>query len=543
MYTHNRIVSLLVGIFLAGAGSGRAASSPRPNLVVILADDMGFSDLGCYGGEISTPNLDRLAKDGLRYTRFYNCSRCCPSRASLMTGLYPHQAGVGDMVDEYAAGVRARLNSRAYEDHLSAQAPTIAEVLRPAGYGTLMSGKWHLGYRPPEWPAARGFEHSFAQIQGAMNYYGYGPQHLLPQGERGYVAMARDDKAFTPPQQGFFTTDAYTDYAIEQVKTQAASGKPFFLYLAYNAPHWPLQARPETIAKYRHAYDAGWDAVRQTRHARLQELGIIGRQCPLAPRPPRLAAWEKLLPEKRKQWQEWMSVYAAQVEELDAGIGRFLSTLRETGLESNTVVMFFSDNGGAAERPVKTISKAALGTQDSYEGYDLEGAHVSCAPLRRTKSFAHEGGISSPLIVRWPAGIASERNGMLVKDVVHIMDIMPSCIELAGARRPDKWGGGPAVALEGESLAPTFAGKAPKRSGPLCWEHEGNRALLDGKWKLVGERGDAWELYDLESDRTESHNLAEAQPERVRELAGRYEAWMRRAGVLPWPEQRNGKNR
>ena len=439
------------------------------------------------------------------------------------------------MVDQYAAETRRQLDSPAYSDHLNAHTPTIAEVLREAGYRTAMTGKWHLGYRPEEWPVARGFEHSFTQIQGAMNYYGYGPQHSLPRGERGYLPMAIDDTPFTPPQRGFFTTEAYTDFAVRQITEQYNDNKPSFLYLAYNAPHWPLQAHAETIAKYRHTYDAGWDNVREARYERLKLLGMLSADEPLAPRPARLPAWGNLGPKKRANWKEWMSVYAAQVEELDTAIGRILTAVRESGQETNTLVLFFSDNGGAAERPVKTIAKAPLGSQDSYEGYDLDGAHVSCTPLRRTKSFVHEGGISSPLIIRWPGGIPANRNGTLVDDPVHIIDMMASFVDLTGAAFPKEWKGGNTKPLEGISFAPTFTGQALHRTAPLFWEHEGNRAVLNGKWKLVAERNDPWELYNMETDRTESHNLAEEQPERVKRLLAEYEQWSQRTGVLPWP--------
>ena len=304
-----RTIAVFVLAFALVAGSVSLAAVPaRPNIVVILADDLGFSDIGCYGSEIATPNIDALAKAGVRYSRFYNCARCCPSRAALMTGLYPHQAGVGDMVDSYAEAVRKKLNSPAYSDHLSRQAPTIAEVLQGAGYHTLMAGKWHLGYRPEEWPAARGFEQSFAQIEGAMNYYGYGPQHSLPRGERGYVPMSLNREAFTPPQTGFFTTEAYTDFAVRQLRERRANDPPFFLYLAYNAPHWPLHAHPATIAKYRHSYDAGWDEVRAARYQGLRTLGIIDAKTPLAPRPEALPAWADLSAQKQATWKEWMAV-------------------------------------------------------------------------------------------------------------------------------------------------------------------------------------------------------------------------------------------
>jgi arylsulfatase A-like enzyme len=265
---------------------------------------------------------------------------------------------------------------------------------------------------------------------------------------------------------------------------------------------------------------------------------MISADQPLAPRPARLPAWENLEPKRRATWKEWMSVYAAQVEELDTAIGRLLAAVHESGQEANTLVLFFSDNGGAAERPVKTITNAPLGSQDSYEGYALEGAHVSCTPLRRTKSFVHEGGVSSPLILHWPDGIPANRNGTMVDDPVHIIDMMASFVDLAGATFPKDWNGVKTKPMEGISMAPSFAGQALHRTAPLFWEHEGNHAVLDGKWKLVAERNDPWELYDMETDRTESRNLAEEQPERVKQLLTEYEEWTRRTGVLPWPKAR-----
>jgi arylsulfatase A-like enzyme len=315
-----------------------AATTSQPNIILIMADDLGFSDIGCYGGEISTPHLDTLAKNGLRYTQFYNPGRCCPTRASLLTGVYPHQAGVGHMVDAYAAPRRADFNSPAYTDRLSPQTPTIAEVLKPAGYHTFMVGKWHLGYRPEEWPAARGFDRSFVMIEGAMNYYGHGPQHSLPQGEQGTLPMVVDRTPFTPPQEGFFTTDAFTDHAIRYIRETREGAAPFFLYFSHNAPHWPLHARRETIAKYRGKYRAGWDRIREARYEKLRTEGVIRSGWPLAPRPANLPAWSDLPADRQDVWDSWMAVYAAQVEEMDTAIGRLLATLRETGQEKTMAV-------------------------------------------------------------------------------------------------------------------------------------------------------------------------------------------------------------
>lgn len=505
-------VILLAGLVFVARGA------EKPNIVLILADDMGFSDLGCYGGEIETPNIDALAKGGIRFSQFYNGARCCPTRASLMTGLYAHQAGVGDMVDTYAAAVRERMNSAAYTDRLSPAAPTVAEELRKIGYRTLMSGKWHLGYRTNEWPSARGFDRSFALIHGAMNYYGLGIQNA---GAPGAVSMELDGKKFVPAQEGFFATDAFADYAIEFLKED--SKRPFFLYFAPTAPHWPLHARAETIAKHRGTYKAkGWDKLRAERLERLKAMGIIDARTELAPRAPRVAEWERATEEAREQWDSEMAVYAAQVEELDANVGRLMEALKKRG--GNTMIFFMSDNGGAAEDPNRSAAGAVLGTRESYEGYRVQGAHVSSAPFRKTKKFTHEGGIAAPLIVNWE-GIDAKLRGSVVKDVAHIIDMMPTFLELAGGARKE---------FEGLSLTGVFKGQALQREGALFWEHEGNRAAREGNWKIVSTFGEPWELYDLGADRTELRNLAESKAEVLGRMAKAYDEWAQRVGVLPW---------
>lgn len=504
----------------------------RPNIVVILADDMGFSDLGCYGSEIHTPNLDALAAKGVRFSQFYNNARCCPARATVMTGLYPHQAGVGDMVDEYARRARELLQSPAYTDRLNPNTPTMAEVLRTAGYQTYMTGKWHLGYRPAEWPVARGFDRSFAVIEGAMNYYGFGMQHT---GVIGSPPMALDDKPYAPPREGFFTTDAFTDYAVRFIHEHAGRTDPFFLYFAPNAPHWPLQARPTTIAKHRGKYRQGWDATREQRFARLKEIGAMDSRWALAPRPDALPAWDTLDAARQDRWDERMAVYAAMVEELDTAIGRVLQAIHDTGREDNTVVMFMSDNGGATENPNRSLPGAVLGGRESFEGYTMEGAHVSCTPFRKWKIFTYEGGISTPCIVRWPAGIPVSQEGHWVREQGHIMDLMPTCVDLARASFPQTWKGMRTVPPEGESLVPLWRGENIQRRRPIFWEHEGNRAILGGEWKLVASRGEPWELHNVKDDRTELNNLASQMPEKVKQLSASWEAWARRVGVKAWP--------
>ncbi|HWI58163.1 MAG TPA: arylsulfatase [Bacillota bacterium] len=530
-----------LGTVLVSLSLAAQAAAPRPNIILILADDLGFSDIGCYGGEIRTPHLDGLAAQGLRFTQFYNVGRCCPSRASLLTGLYPHQAHVGDMVDEYARPAREKLNSPAYSDHLNPHAPTLAEALRMAGYRTGMSGKWHLGYRTNEWPAARGFDSSFAVIEGAMNYYGFGMQHT---GVITNPPMVQDRQVFLPPREGFFATDAFTDYAVRFLKESKADARPFFLYLAYTAPHWPLQARPENIARHRHHYQAlGWDRLRQERYERLQRAGIIDARWPLAPRPANVRPWNEAAPQRQDQWDQEMSVYAAQVEEMDQGIGRVLEALRQSGRETNTMVLFMSDNGGAAEDPNRSLPGAVLGSRESFRGYGIGGAHVSSSPFRKTKKFTHEGGIAAPLIVRWPAGLAPGLSGKLNHSISHFIDLMPTCLELADASLPKQWNGAPTLPPEGISLAPLFQpGQTLTRSQPLFWEHEGQRAIRSGKWKLVASFNEPWELYDMEADRVELNNLAQAQPEIARKLVGQYETWAERAGVKPWPVMVNAKS-
>lgn len=520
----------LVAIMVAAPAGAEQAR--KPNIVLILADDLGFSDLGCYGGEIATPNIDGLARRGVRFTQFYNGARCCPSRAALLTGLYPHQAGVGDMVDAYAAKQRERLASPAYSDHLRADVPTLGELLRAAGYRTFMVGKWHLGYRPQEWPAARGFDRSFALIEGAMNYYGHGIQHTRKIGD---PPMALDDKPFVPPRDGFFATDAFTDQAVRYLREEKG-GSPFFLYLAYNAPHWPLHAHPEDIAKYQGKFAEGWDKLADRRLARLKELGIVLPTAERTPRPSEVPAWESLRPDQQAFWAERFAVYAAQVEELDRGIGQVLAALREGGHADNTLVVFLSDNGGAAERPLVSQPGAVLGTRESYEGYGTQWAWLSCSPFRRYKRFVNEGGVSTPCIVTWPAGIARAREGKLVDSPAHLIDLLPTCLELAHFRYAGRWKDSAAPGPEGTSLLPALRGEELQRDAPLFWEHEGNRAVRRGHWKLVAEHGKDWELYDLRTDRAELHDLAARSPETVHELAALYDAWARRCGVKPWSQ-------
>jgi arylsulfatase len=512
--------------FLFIAGTAHAAPL-RPNIVLILADDLGYSDIGCFGSEIATPNLDRLAKGGVALTQFYNQARCCPTRAALLTGRYPHQVGIGDMIDDYAAASRKAANSMAYQDHLSTNSLTMAELLRRAGYRTMMAGKWHLGKRPEEWPVRRGFDRSFVQIDGAMNYFGG------DSGNGPRTHMALDDQPFTPPHDGFYSTDAFTDHAIEFLRqsVKESPGKPFFLYLPYNASHWPLQAPDADIAAYHGKYDTGWQAIRKERLRRMVQLGIVPKEQEMSPmdrgnNPP----WDQLSSEQRTQWSRRMEVYAAQTEHMDRDIGRLLDELKRLGVEDNTLVIFLSDNGGAAEDPNSGDKSAPIGSRDSFRGYARPWATVSNTPWRRHKVTAYEGGISTPLLVRWPSGIPATNCAKLIREPAHVIDLLPTFLELAGAKYP----GDGSSKLEGESITAMLRGAPGKVGRTFFWEHEGHRAIRQGRWKLValGSEKSGWELYDIETDRIESHNLIAEHPDIAKSLAAEYDRWAVRCGVF-----------
>jgi arylsulfatase A-like enzyme len=506
------------------------AAPPRPNIVVILADDMGFSDIGCYGGEIATPSIDRLAAEGVRFTQFYNTGRCCPTRASLLTGVYPHQAGIGHMVDPYAEKVRARLGGPGYSDRLSDRCVTIAEALGAAGYETLMTGKWHVGAAREAWPDQRGFARTFSVVgSGAMNYFGRGVQHLDKTVE---MQLERDGELWRAPDEGFHATDAFTDAALDFLRERKDPQRPFFLYLAYNAPHWPLHALPEDIARYRGKYRDGFGQVRKARLARQIEMGLFPKETPLLPRDPQVKAWGELSDAQRDDMDLRMAIYAAQVDRMDRNIGRVLAALREMGAEENTLVLFLSDNGGCHEGIERSKPGAELGTRDSYSSYRRGWAQVSNTPFRSYKHWTHEGGIATPLVVRWPARIT--QRGGFVPEPGHVIDIMATALDAAGAEPPKSLAGRELKPLEGVSLLPALRGEPLARKDALFWEHEGNRAVRAGDWKLVSAFPGEWELYNLATDRVEMRDLAAEQPEKVRELAARYDAWAARSDVRDW---------
>src|SRR6185436_19532531 len=520
---------LFVLLCLGCSGSPAPAPGSRPNIVVILADDMGFSDLGCYGSEIATPSIDRLAADGVRFTRFYNAARCCPSRAALLTGLYPHQAGVGHMV--------ADRKTPAYQGRLNDRCVTIAEALRPQGYRTLMAGKWHVGNDRPHWPVDRGFDRSVALIGSGRHYF------MLPPGR----ILARDDQPISPPPGDFYLTDYFADNAVSLLDEAGRRADPFLLYLAFTAPHWPLHARPADVARHRDTYKEGWDVLRERRHRKMLQEGLVESGWPLSPRDPRVPAWNEC---PDRDWQAArMAVYAAQIECMDRGVGRVVAKLRDLGKLENTLLLFLSDNGGCSEditgkdrwqeddipkktadgRPIRIGNHPSIvpGPPDTFASYGMEWAGLSNTPFRLFKSWVHEGGISTPLIVHWPRGLRAKG---LFHAPGHVIDLLPTCLQAAGAEYPSA-----RPPLEGRSLLPLLAGAAPARR-PLFWEHEGNRAVQFGNWKLVAVNKEPWELYDLASDRTELRNRASDVPDVVRDLAARYDAWAQRCGVLPWNE-------
>ena len=524
-----RIALLAPFLFLAAPS---ARSAPRPNILVVLADDMGFSDLGCYGSEIPTPNLDSLAAHGLRFTHFYNTGRCCPSRAALLTGLYSHQAGVGHMTD--ADGVPG------YRGHLNTNCVTIAEVLGSAGYFTAMTGKWHVGQAFGVVPWKRGFQRTLTSPSGGFYY---------PEGKKNRIFLNGVGLADDAPElpKNWYTTDLWTDYGLKFIDEAREAKKPFFLYLAYNAPHFPLQAPAEDIAKFRGKYKMGWDKLREQRHTRQKELGIVDAAWPLSPRPDLVKAWDSLSEAEKDRFDNIMAMYAACVWHLDLAMGRMIDGLKKRGGLDDTLILFMSDNGGNAESgPRGRLEGDSPGTAGSTVYCGQSWATMENTPFRRYKHFNHEGGISSPFIVHWPAGFKAQ--GELRQQPGHLIDVMATCVDVAGAKYPSEFEGHSILPKEGRSLAPAFADKSIERDA-LYWEHEGNAAVRVGDWKLVrmGREG-VWELYNLKSDRTELHDLAADEPDRARELAAKWNAWAERAHVKPYPsaaanEARAGKKK
>jgi arylsulfatase len=557
------LISLLFCSVISAAG--------RPNIVLIMSDDMGYSDLGCYGGEIVTPRLDQLAAGGLRFAQFYNTARCCPTRASLLTGLHPHQAGMGHMTG-------SRHKEPGYRGDLLPNSVTIAEALKTSNYRTYCIGKWHVTDQTDpngskhNWPLQRGFDRYYGIVTGAANYF---DPHRLVRDNTTVSPFA--DSEYTPKNE-YYLTRALSDNAVRFIKDHKANtpDQPFFMYVAYTAAHWPMHAPEESVAKYKGKYDAGYKPVREARYARLRELGAIAEQWELSPQ---ANDGEQV---SNKKWEaRCMEVYAAMISEMDQGIGQITDSLKETGLYENTVILFLQDNGACAENigrteittqierpekptfepiakdivdpplnnrtrdgyPVRRGKNVMPGSDDTFIAYGRGWANVSNTPFREYKHWVHEGGISTPLIIHAPSLLKNSIKGTFYHEYGQLVDIMATCIDLAGAEYPKQRKEVAVTPLQGTSLKPALEGKSLQRTVPLFWEHEGNRAIRDGKWKLVakGAQGE-WELYDIETDRSEMHNLAEQHPQLVEKLGKQWNEWAVRANVLPWPWSNNNNN-
>ena len=511
-------------LILLSCAFAQAQKTPPPNLILIMVDDMGYSDLGAYGSEIQTPTLDKLAAEGIRFREFYNNSICAPTRASLLTGQYPHRAGMGFF--------DVNLGLPAYQGFLNKESLTLAEVLKANGYSTLMSGKSHLGKDSLAWPNQRGFDQFYGFIPGASDYFDIGNY-----GKADPVILVRNNKK-EKLKPGEYLTNTITDNALEFLTEQNKQNTPFFLYLAFNAPHWPLQALPEDIAKYKGRYDIGWDSLRQQRIARQRDLGILQAGQRVADRDPDVPVWDNLTYDQKQLWKAKMEVYAAMLDRVDQNIARVLNKLKELKKDDNTLIVFISDNGaqggysGNARKP--TRNSGPIGTAGSYDYQEQPWANVSNTPFRQYKNNMHEGGISSPFIAWYPKKIKA---GTLVKGTGHLIDIAPTFYELARATYPANYHNVKSNPLVGKSLTPVLFGQATEvnRGEPLFWERAGNRAVHKGKWKLVSTFPSyTWELYDLEADRGETTDVAAKFPAVVNELSVEYFQWAERTGVVDY---------
>ncbi len=557
---HKRILPAILGLILLQI----THAAERPNVIIIMSDDMGYSDIGCYGSEIETPTLDKLAAKGLRYTRFYNTGRCCPTRASLLTGLYAHQAGIGQMISDGG--------QPGYRGDLSKNALTIAEVLGACGYRTYMAGKWHVTKQlkpdgdKSNWPLQRGFERFYGTIIGAGSLFD--PWTLT----KGNQAITPDNDPEYQPEEWYYT-NAISDYASRYVYEHKKdhADQPFFMYVAYTAAHWPMHALEKDIKKYKGRYDAGYEAIRKARYEKMKQLGVIEDHWLLSEAPQK---WESF-PKDQKPWElRCMEVYAAMVDSMDRGIGRIVKSLEDTGQLDNTLILYLQDNGGCAEglgrktnlkkrpegivpmgkdelqtamvpersrdgRPVRQGPDAMPGPADTYIAYGRNWANVSNTPFREYKSHNHEGGIATPLIAHWPKGIVAR--GELRHEPGHLIDLMATCVDLAGATYPEKFEDHDITAMEGRSLAGGFAGDRDEER-VLIFEHFGKAAIHKGSMKLVrlGYKR-PWELYNMQRDRTELHDLSKEMPELAKGLEELWERQARRTLIYPLPKGRKKK--
>ncbi len=543
------------------SAADKTAAGDRPNIILIMADDMGYSDIGCFGSEIQTLNIDKLASGGVVFTQFYNGARCCPTRAALLTGLYAHQASMGGMEPDWKApGYRGNINKRCV---------TLAEALKLNGYATYMTGKWHLTrdtrVRKLEdkhnWPCQRGFDRFYGTIAGAGDFYA--PATLTSDNE-DITRQAKEDKSY-------YYTDAISDNSVKFINehcrkdpsTGSGQAKPFFHYVAYTAPHWPLHALDKDRAKYKGVYDGGWDKLRESRLKKIHKLGLLDPKWKMSPSSSG-CAWDELpsrpLPKQFEQikvvnkdnlhafMSMKMEIYAAMIDNMDQGIGRIVKSLKDNGVLDNTMIVFLADNGGCSEwsiygglmKPKHHNTFKENGGPLSWDSYGSGWACASNTPFRYYKHWTHEGGISTPMIVHWPAKAKSD--GKYRRQVGHIIDFMPTFIQAAGGKYPKRHAGNDIPPMEGKSLLPAIVDNKPIVRDSICWEHHGNRAIRIGDWKLVaaGEKT-RWSLYNMVDDRTELNDLAAKEPARVKEMNDKWWAWAKRCDVLPMNPNHKGE--
>tara|TARA_R100000789_G_scaffold90911_1_gene88671 strand:+ start:11510 stop:13060 length:1551 start_codon:yes stop_codon:yes gene_type:complete len=497
-----------------------SAQPASPNIIVILADDMGFSDLGCYGSEIETPNIDALAANGLKFTQFYNTARCWPTRAALMTGFYPHQVNMAmNFGPKAPAG---------YTGLIPPTARMIPELLKTVGYSTYHVGKWHLNSRGPlhneTWPLARGYDHSYFMLQ-QDNFHN--PKLLFDDKQR--IARPGDQ------DPDYYVTTAFTNQAIRRLKEhqQHDSDKPFFLYLAHTAPHFPLHAKAEDVAKYLGKYRMGWDELRIRRHQKQLDSGLLN--CKLSERDPASVPWETLTEEEQIKWDARMATYAAMIDRIDIGVGRIVEQLKAMNAFENTLIFVLSDNGSSAEYIVRGDGHqpgAAPGSRESYRCLEVGWSNAANTPFREHKMWTYEGGIATPLVVHWPNGIKSP--GTQNASIGHVIDLLPTICEVTGAEYPQEYEGESTQTLPGISLSAAFENQQIPDREFLFWEHQGHKAIRKGDWKLVARRQEPWSLYDLKKDRSELHDVAAAYPQIVSELASQWQKTAQETNVVEW---------
>ncbi len=581
MFLHGLRIGISSFLLLYGCSSNIrnqadvSVENERPNIIIILADDLGYSDIGCYGGEIETPNIDQLGREGIRFTQFYNASRCCPTRASLLTGLYPHETGVGWMTG-------TNLGHSGYQGFLNNKCVTIAEVLGKAGYQTNMVGKWHVGAIRHAWPENRGFQRFYGSHHHLDSYFTVLDNSEIYENGTMVIPETANPIREKYPYAEWYTTDVFTDKALEYIDQSLKDESPFLLYVAYNAPHWPLQAHDHVIAKYMDKYNGGWDSLRQAKYERMIDIGIVDKNWKL-PEHEEKTLWaelkntiqinslqvkgsERKVVSKSDQGDRVKintafrrAIYAAQIDIMDQNIGRIIQYLKSKGIYDNTVIVFLSDNGSSAQPlagsdwsdSVKlfggwnfnSLIKSNYGEWRKYSRRDaasqgVDWALASNTPYRKYKKFIHEGGIATPLIISWPNAVKNP--GRLEKTPGHVIDIMPTLLDISNSPYPSEFGGIAIKRFKGISLKPILHEQTVESRESIFFEHEGRAAIRKGPWKLVSSNATTdstpWELYNMQVDGTETDNLASKFPNIVAALKKEWTEWAIKSDVMPWPE-------